>query len=100
MAAITGLDFIVNKTAWRETRWVDTQLPGDLAEGQVLFRVDRFAFTANNISYAMAGEMLGYWRFFPTEDGWGRIPAMGFGDVIASRHDGVAIGQFGEHVLH
>ncbi|MEN8159656.1 MAG: hypothetical protein ABFS41_06275 [Myxococcota bacterium] len=21
--------------------------------------------------------MLGYWRFFPTEEGWGRIPVMG-----------------------
>jgi NADPH:quinone reductase-like Zn-dependent oxidoreductase len=92
VASLPGLDFIVNKTAWRETRFVDTELPQDLADGQVLFRVDRFAFTANNITYAMAGDMLGYWRFFPTEEGWGRIPAMGFGDVIASRHDAVAVG--------
>ena len=25
-------------------------------------------------------------RFFPTEDGWGRIPAMGYGEVVASKH--------------
>ena len=41
----------------------------DLASGQVLFRVDRFAFTANNISYAGAGDLLKYWNFFPTEQG-------------------------------
>jgi NADPH:quinone reductase-like Zn-dependent oxidoreductase len=64
----------------------------DLAAGQVLFRVDRFALTANNISYAAAGDMLKYWDFFPTDQGWGRIPAMGFGDVIASTHDDVAVG--------
>jgi len=64
----------------------------DLAPAQVLFRVDRFAFTANNISYAMAGEMLRYWYFFPKEDGWGCLPTMGFGDVVASTHEGVAVG--------
>ena len=86
-----GLDFIVNKTDWKQHRFEDAPVP-EPADGQVLFRVDRFAFTANNISYALAGDMLGYWRFFPAPDGWGRIPVMGFGDVIASNHDGVPVG--------
>ena len=30
--------------------------------------------------------MLDYWGFFPGEDRWGRIPAMGFGVVAASRN--------------
>jgi hypothetical protein len=60
----------------------------------VLFRVDRFAFTANNISYAMAGDMLRYWDFFPAaEEGWGRIPTMGFGDVVRSAHPDVKEGE-------
>jgi hypothetical protein len=58
----------------------------------VLFRVDRFAFTANNISYALAGDMLGYWRFFPAPDGWGRLPTMGYADVIESKHADVPVG--------
>jgi NADPH:quinone reductase-like Zn-dependent oxidoreductase len=81
-----SLDFLVNRANWHETRFVEGPVPGDLAPGQVLFRVDRFAFTANNISYALSGDMIGYWRFFPAEEGWGRIPAMGFADVIASTH--------------
>jgi hypothetical protein len=40
----------------------------------------------------MAGDMLRYWDFFPAREGWGRIPTMGFGDVIASTHDQVAVG--------
>ncbi|MEM7135677.1 MAG: DUF2855 family protein [Myxococcota bacterium] len=40
----------------------------------MVFRVDRYALTANNISYATAGDMIGYWRFFPAEEGWGRLP--------------------------
>ena len=87
------LDFIVDKSAWHKTRFVQSPVPADLAPGQVLFRVDRFAFTANNISYAMAGDMLRYWEFFPTgTDGWGCIPTMGFADVIASTHADVAVG--------
>jgi len=55
--------------------------------------VDRFALTSNNISYAQVGDMLHYWAFFPTEQGWGRIPAMGFGDVAESNHPDVASGE-------
>jgi NADPH:quinone reductase-like Zn-dependent oxidoreductase len=88
----THLDFLVNRSNWHETRFVEGPEPGDLAPGQVLFRVDRFAFTANNISYALSGDLIGYWRFFPAEAGWGRIPAMGFADVVASTHPEVAEG--------
>ena len=91
MAHPAGLDFLVNKTDWKQHRFDDASVP-DLADGQVLFRVDRFAYTANNISYALAGDMLGYWRFFPAPDGWGRLPTMGFADVIESKHADVAAG--------
>ncbi|MCP5064937.1 MAG: DUF2855 family protein, partial [bacterium] len=91
MAQPAGLDFLVNKTDWKQHRFDDAAVP-DLADGQVLFRVDRFAFTANNISYALAGDMLGYWRFFPAPDGWGRLPTMGYADVIESKHAEVAVG--------
>lgn len=89
--APTGLDYLVEKSDWKQQRQVTGPAP-ELGAGQVLFRVDRFALTANNISYALAGDMLGYWRFFPAPDGWGRIPVMGFGDVIQSRHPAVAEG--------
>lgn len=86
------LDFLVNRADWHATRFDAGAPPADPSPGQVLFRVDRFAFTANNISYALSGDMIGYWRFFPAEEGWGRIPVMGFGDVVASRHPQVTEG--------
>ena len=88
-----GLDFVVRKKDWRECRFVPAAVPGDLEPEQVLFRVDRFAFTANNISYALTGDLLGYWKFFPTEEGWGRLPVMGFGDVIRSAHPEISEGE-------
>jgi hypothetical protein len=86
-----GLVFEVKKSHWDQSRFVEESVP-PLAPGQVLFRVDRFALTANNISYALSGELLGYWRFFPCAEGWGRIPAMGFADVIRSTHPEVREG--------
>jgi hypothetical protein len=90
--AANHLDFLVNRDDWHTTKFVEGAEPAELAPGQVLFRIDRFAFTANNISYALSGDMIGYWRFFPTEEGWGRIPVMGFADVVASTHPEVEVG--------
>ena len=86
-----GLDFLVNKSDWKQHRVDDAPAP-DLTDGQVLFRVDRFAFTANNITYAVAGESLRYWDFFPAPEGWGRLPTMGYAEVIESKHAEVAVG--------
>lgn len=86
-----SLDFLVDKADWTKHRFEESDAPA-VADGQVLFRVDRFALTSNNISYALTGDLLGYWRFFPAPEGWGRIPAMGFGEVVQSRHSAVAEG--------
>ncbi|CAA0119113.1 Uncharacterised protein [Halioglobus japonicus] len=83
----------VRKDKWAETRVLEEPLSTDLGDNEVLLRVDRFALTANNISYAGAGDLLGYWGFFSAEDGWGRIPAMGWADVIATAHPDVAVGE-------
>lgn len=61
-------------------------------DGEVLMSIDEFALTSNNISYALSGDFLDYWGFFPTVDGWGRLPAMGFGTVIESRNENIAVG--------
>ena len=86
------IDLLVRRDDFHTTRFRETETP-DLTDGQVLFRIDRFALTSNNITYAAAGDMLDYWGFFPAEEGWGRIPVMGFADVSASRHPGVAEGE-------
>lgn len=65
-----------------------------LAEGQIRVRIEQFALTANNITYAAMGDMLNYWQFFPCSDaGWGIVPVWGFGSVVQSMHPGIAVGE-------
>lgn len=74
------------------TRAVESGLPA-LAPGQVRLRVERLAVTANTVTYATTGDLLGYWDFFPTGDpGWGCVPAMGWAEVVESRHPDVPAG--------
>ena len=60
--------------------------------GQALLRIDRFALTANNMTYAAHGVDMAYWGFFPAPEGFGIVPVWGFAEVIESHVDGVARG--------
>ena len=48
--------------------------------------------TTNNITYAVLGERMSYWDFFPAEEGWAHMPVWGFADVTASNAEGVPEG--------
>lgn len=64
------------------------------ADGEAVLRVDRVGMTANNITYAVLGEAFRYWEFFPaTSADSGRVPLWGFAEVVASKADGVEVGQ-------
>lgn len=63
-----------------------------LTEGEVRLEVERFALTANNITYGAMGDAFGYWKFFPAEGGWGRIPVWGFARVVESQAPDAPVG--------
>jgi hypothetical protein len=95
MTTPPGKRFEVCKRDFARTRWIETGVPDvqALAPGQALLAIDRFGLTSNNITYAIYGDSVGYWRFFPTSPGWGIIPVWGYADVVASRCEGVAVGE-------
>ena len=64
-----------------------------IEDGEIRVAIDCFALTANNITYGVVGERIGYWQFFPCPEPWGIIPVWGFADVIESRHDEIAVGE-------
>jgi hypothetical protein len=95
MTTSNAFDFLVRKNALAETRVAPaTDLDAvAIHAGEVLAAVDRFAFTANNITYAVFGEMMRYWDFYPAAEGWGRIPVWGFADVVRSQCSGIQPGE-------
>ncbi|MFQ3323945.1 MAG: hypothetical protein ACI90U_001770 [Pseudomonadales bacterium] len=89
-------EFQVNKANPNEYRIVEAEVKV-LGEGEVRLEIDQFAFTANNLTYAAAGDSLGYWQFFPALDNadnrWGIIPVWAFADVVESNNDAVPVGD-------
>lgn len=67
--------------------------PAALSDYQVRLAVDVFGMSANNISYAMTGEFLGYWAHFPVDEARGCVPVWGFADVVESRHPDIEVGE-------
>ncbi len=57
MTAPANLDFEVDRQDLTATRAAAAELPA-LAGGRVRLRIDRFALTANNVSYALTGDQL------------------------------------------
>jgi hypothetical protein len=84
-------DFLVRRDDLRETRIAESALP-DPGPGQALLRVESFGLTANNITYAVFGEAMSYWDFFPAPEGWGRMPTWGFATVERSDAEGAPEG--------
>jgi hypothetical protein len=64
-----------------------------LGEHEVRVRVESFAVTANNITYAVIGDMFRYWDFFPAENGHGIVPMWGHAVVEESRHPDLPVGD-------
>ncbi|KWR88130.1 DUF2855 family protein [Cupriavidus sp. IDO] len=90
--AVTRL--FTRKDALNESRLEASEEPAGAAPGEVLLRIDRFALTTNNITYAAFGEAMQYWGFFPTgQHEWGHMPVWGFADVVSSTVDGVDVGE-------
>jgi hypothetical protein len=84
--------FEVRRDDLHQTRVVDDP-PVELGEGQARLAVQRFGFSANNITYAVFGDLMGYWTFFPAEDGWGRVPVWGFAEVADANGTGLVDGE-------
>lgn len=78
------MDFVVNRQDLRQCRFVPADGSSALAPGQARIRIERFGLTANNVTYGAVGDLMGYWKFFPADDGWGRIPVWGVGVVEAA----------------
>lgn len=93
-------EFQTNRNDLTKTRIIKTDINHareNLNQGQILVQVDRFAFTANNVTYGAAGDTIGYWKFFPARENaqndWGCLPVWGFATIVGSIVDGLIEGE-------
>ncbi len=66
--------------------------------GEARLEIESFGLSANNITYAVMGESMRYWDFFPVResidrDVWGRMPVWGLATVSESRAGDVQVGR-------
>ena len=68
-----------------------------ISDGEIAVKIESYAFTANNVTYGVAGDTIGYWKFFPAQDDendkWGCIPMWGFAEIIHSNNKALNIGE-------
>jgi hypothetical protein len=92
----SAMDCLINARDLRETTTED--LPSQALEaGQVRLTLDRFGLSANNITYAVMGDLMSYWNFFPYAghlgSQWRRLPVWGFATAAESASEAVHVGE-------
>ncbi|MGB5818129.1 MAG: DUF2855 family protein [Saonia sp.] len=84
--------FLVNRSDFADCLFKNLE-PPVLGANEVLFRIGSYAFTSNNITYAVVGDVMGYWNFFPAEVPYGVIPVWGFAEVVKSNNVAIKVGE-------
>ena len=84
------------KSDLTKSRIINVDLP-ITRDGEILLKIESFAFTANNVTYGVAGDTIGYWKFFPaaqnSDNSWGCIPMWGFAEIIESKNQNLDVGE-------
>ncbi|WP_205876942.1 DUF2855 family protein [Mycobacterium camsae] len=87
------MDFEILRADLHRTRFGSADPPSP-ADGQAVLRVESFGLTSNNITYAVFGDAMRYWDFFPASDPqWGRLNVWGYAHVEDSRHPDLSAGM-------
>ena len=82
----------ISRAEITETSLVEVPAPM-LASGEVRLRLEKFALTVNNVTYAVIGDTVGYWKFFPaTQPARGRVPVWGTAEVVETAGE-VPVGE-------
>ena len=82
----------VTRDKLRETKIVESEQK-PLEDGQIRVAIDKMGLTANNVSYAVSGDAIGYWKYFPAEGEWGKVPGWAMADVVESCSDTISEGE-------
>lgn len=90
---MTAWDLVVARDELSKTQLTTSEDVPAAGAGEAVLKVDRVGLTANNVTYAVMGDSMSYWTFFPAAEGWGHVPLWGFADVVDSTVEGIDVGQ-------
>ncbi|MDO6693268.1 DUF2855 family protein [Aliiglaciecola sp. 3_MG-2023] len=94
MPVLTRQQIQTNKSNLSKLAVVKGSINTDfLAKDEVVLKIDSFGFSANNITYALFGEKMGYWGFFPAQEGFGIMPIWGFATIEYSNNPDLVVGE-------
>ena len=83
------------KSDLTQSRIIDID-SASIGDGEIAVQVESYAFTSNNVTYGVAGDTIGYWKFFPTgndiNNEWGCIPMWGFAEITHSGIEDLNVG--------
>jgi hypothetical protein len=85
-------ELLIRKSKLSITDWRERAHTA-LNDGQIRLKVEHFALTSNNLTYAVFGETMQYWGFYPVDERWGIIPVWGFATVEESATQEVKVGE-------
>ncbi len=86
------MDFELKRSDLHESRFTHGDPPSP-RDGEAVLRIESFGLTSNNITYAVFGDAMSYWNFFPASDAdWGKLNVWGYAHVEDSRHPDLAEG--------
>jgi hypothetical protein len=84
------------KSDLTQSRIIDID-SASIGDGEITVQVESYAFTSNNVTYGVAGDTIGYWKFFPTgndiNNEWGCIPMWGFAEITHSGIEDLNVGE-------
>ena len=81
---------LVNRRDFSDVALVNIN-EAELQDGFIRVKIGPWALTANNITYMVTGDMIGYWDFFEPKhydidmSGFGRMPVWGYAEVTQSK---------------
>ncbi len=87
------MEFELNRKDLHDSRFGDGDPPSP-RDGQALLRIESFGLTSNNITYAVLGDAMNYWAFFPASDpNWGKLNVWGYAHVEDPGQTGLVQGM-------
>lgn len=93
---------LVNRKDFAEVALVGADVD-TLAPDHIRVEIGPWALTANNVTYMVTGDQIGYWHYFdpahydlmiaePDGGRWGRMPVWGYGTITQSHIDALPTG--------